>query len=65
MLEGEKNRARRRSNPTPNIISTFFGHFIPYNKNGHHKKQFEEDLVLFIAKEVVPLSFVRALFLGD
>ncbi len=65
MLEGEKNRARRRSNPTPNIISTFFGHFIPYNKNGHHRKQFEEDLVLFIAKEVVPLSFVRALFLRD
>jgi hypothetical protein len=65
VLEGEKNRARKRSNPTPNIISTFFASFIPYNKNGCHQKQFEEDLVLFIAKELVSLSFVKASFLGD
>ncbi len=65
MLEGKKNWARKRSKPTPITIYTFFGSYIPYNKIGCHKKQFEEDLVLFIAKEVVPLSFVKAPFLGD
>jgi hypothetical protein len=30
-----------------------------------HQKQFEKYLVLFIAKELVPLSFADAIFLGD
>jgi hypothetical protein len=34
-----------------------------YNKNDPHQIQFEEDLVLFIAKELMFLSFVEAPFL--
>jgi hypothetical protein len=30
-----------------------------------HQKKFEKNLVLFIIKELVPLSFVDAIFLGD
>jgi hypothetical protein len=36
MFEGQKNQTRKRSNLTPNIISTFFNNSIPYNKNGRH-----------------------------
>jgi hypothetical protein len=35
---------------------------MPYSKNDLQQKQFEEDLALFIAKELVPLSFVEAPF---
>jgi hypothetical protein len=35
---------------------------MPYSKNDPQQKQFEEDLALFIAKELVPLSFVGAPF---
>ncbi len=35
---------------------------MPYSKNDLQQKQFEEDLTLFIAKELVPLSFVEAPF---
>jgi hypothetical protein len=31
---------------------------MPYSNNDPQQKQFEEDLALFIAKELVPLSFV-------
>jgi len=34
-----------------------------YSKNDPHQIQFEEDLVLFITKELVPLFFVEAPFL--
>jgi hypothetical protein len=30
-----------------------------------HQKQFEKNLVLFIVKELVPLSFVDAIFKRD
>jgi hypothetical protein len=36
---------------------------MPYSKNDPHQIQFEQDLVLFIVKEFVPLSFVEAPFL--
>jgi hypothetical protein len=32
---------------------------MPYSKNDFQQKQFEEDLALFIAKELVPLAFVE------
>jgi hypothetical protein len=35
---------------------------MPYSKNDLQQKQFEEDLALFIAKELVPLSFVEVPF---
>jgi hypothetical protein len=39
---------------------------VPHNKDNLHKKQIEENIVLFIVKEVVPLSFVKTLsFLKD
>jgi hypothetical protein len=50
--------AKRRSSPTPSNIPFFFGCIIPHNKNGSHYIQFEKDLVLFIAQELVFLSFV-------
>ncbi len=33
---------------------------MPYPNNGLHQKEFEKDLTLFIAKELVLLSFVEA-----
>jgi hypothetical protein len=44
----------------PNTIFVFFGSYGLYNKDDPCWKQFENDLVLFIAKELVPLSFVEA-----
>ncbi len=44
---------------TPRNISTFFGNYVPYNKNDPHQIQFEEDLGLMIAKELFPFSFVK------
>jgi hypothetical protein len=35
---------------------------MPYSKNDPQQKQFEKDLALFIAKELVPLSFVETPF---
>jgi hypothetical protein len=35
---------------------------MPYSKIDPHQIQFEKNLVLFIAKELVPLSFVEAPF---
>jgi hypothetical protein len=35
---------------------------MPSSKNDPQQKQFEEDLALFIAKELVPLSFVETPF---
>jgi hypothetical protein len=60
-----KNRksTRKKSSPTPSNIASFFGCIFPYGKNDPHQIQFEEYLVLFIAKELVPLSFVELPFL--
>jgi hypothetical protein len=38
---------------------------VPYPNNDPHQKEFEEDLTLFIVKELVLLSFVEATFLGS
>jgi hypothetical protein len=60
--KGPNQLSKKRSNPTPTTISSFFGSVMPYSKNDLQQKQFEEDLALFIAKELVPLSFVDAPF---
>jgi hypothetical protein len=39
-----------------------FCNIVFYNKDDLHQKQFEEDLVMLIAKELVPLSLVEAPF---
>jgi hypothetical protein len=36
------------------------GACVPYNKDDFNQKQSQEDLPLFTAKELVPLSFVEA-----
>ncbi len=63
-IVGFKERcfANKRFGPIPNIIYVFFGSCVSYNKHGHCKEQFEENLVLFIIKELVPLSFDEVLF---
>lgn len=58
-----KKSTKKKSSPTPSNISSFFGYIVPYGKNDPHQIQFEEYLVLFIAKELVPLSFVALPFL--
>jgi hypothetical protein len=45
-LEGKKNRTKERFSLIPNIISTYFGNSILYNKNDPHQRPFEEDLML-------------------
>lgn len=57
---GERRASKKRCGPTPSTIFFFFGSIVPYNKDDPHQKQFKEDLVLLIAKELVPLSFVEA-----
>jgi hypothetical protein len=47
---------------TPTTIFSFFDSVMLYSKNDPQQKQFEENLALFIAKELVPLSFVEAPF---
>jgi len=61
-LNAEKQLSKKRFNSTSSNISNFFANVIPYSKDNPNQKQFEEDLALFIAKELVPLSFVEALF---
>ncbi len=60
--ERPRRPSKKRSNPTPTTISSFFGSVMPYSKNDFQQKEFEEDLALFIVKELVPLSFVEAPF---
>jgi hypothetical protein len=55
--------SRRRYGPSPFNIASFFGNIVLYSKDDLHKKQVEEDLVLFIAKEFVSLYFVKLPFL--
>ncbi len=40
----------------------FFSTNTPYTKDNLHQKQFEKKLRLFIAKELIPLSFFKAPF---
>jgi hypothetical protein len=54
--------SKKRSGPTPSTISNFFGHVTPYFKDDLIQQEFEEDLTLFIAKELMLLSFVEAPF---
>jgi hypothetical protein len=58
-----RKSTKKKSSPTPSNIASFFGCIVPYSKNYPHQIQFEEYLVLFIGKELVPLSFVELLFL--
>ncbi len=51
------------SSPTPSSIASFFESIMHCNKNDPHQIQFEKDLVMFIVKELVPLSFIEAPFL--
>jgi hypothetical protein len=60
---GNRRSTKKRSSSTPSNIASFFGSIMPYSKNDPHQIQFEEILVLFIVKELVPLSFVEAPFL--
>jgi hypothetical protein len=60
---GNRRSTKERFNSTPSNIASFFGGTMPYSKNDPHQIQFEEDLVLFIAKELVLLFFVEAPFL--
>jgi len=43
--------AKKKFNPTPFILSSFFDSSVPYTKNDFHQEQFEKDLALFIIKE--------------
>jgi hypothetical protein len=48
---------KENSNHTQSTIYFFFGYDVPYPNNDLHQKGFEEDLTLFIAKELVLLFF--------
>jgi len=54
----EKSELKKKFDPTPFIFSSFFDSSVPYTKNDFHQKQFEKDLVLFIIKELMPLTFI-------
>jgi hypothetical protein len=60
---GNRKSTKKGFGSIASNIASFFGSTMPYNKNDPHQIQFEEDLVLFISKELVPLSFVEAPFL--
>jgi hypothetical protein len=54
--------SKKKFNPTPSNISNFFGHVTPYPKDDWIEKELKEDLTLFIAKELISLSFVNVPF---
>jgi hypothetical protein len=54
----EKNELKKKFNPSPFILSFFFDSSVPYTKNDFHQEQFENDSVLFIIKELMPLTFI-------
>jgi hypothetical protein len=60
---GNRRSTKKKFGSTASNIASFFGSTMPYSKNDPHQIQFEEDLTLFIAKELMPLSFVEAPFL--
>jgi hypothetical protein len=53
----EKQPSKMRFGPTPSNILNFFISVTPYSKDNPNQNQFEEDLALFIAKELL-LRFV-------
>lgn len=59
--EIEKWSSKKRSNLTPST-NCFFSTDTPYTKDNLHRKQFEKNLRLFIAKELIPLSFFKTPF---
>jgi len=63
-MDSKDQGGLQKRGPTPpqQLFLPFFGNVMPYSKNDLQQKQFEEDLALFIAKELVPLSFVEAPF---
>jgi hypothetical protein len=61
-LKDQGNFLKKSPTPTPTTISSFFGSVMLYSHNDFQQKQFEEDLALFIAKELVPLSFTETPF---
>jgi hypothetical protein len=59
----ERGDLQRKALAPPNqTIYSFFGYDVPYPNNDFHQKEFEEDLTLFITKEIVLLSFVEVPF---
>jgi hypothetical protein len=54
-LKGKRWPTKKSSNPTQSTIYFFFGYDVPYPNNDPHQKEFEEDLTLFIVKELVIL----------
>jgi hypothetical protein len=60
---GDRRSTKKRFGPIPSNIASFFGSTMPYSKNDPHQIEFDGDLILFIAKELVPLPFVEAPFL--
>jgi hypothetical protein len=59
----DEQQKKKRSSPTPSNITSFFGSVGPYSKNDLHTKQIELlDFILFIAKELVPLFFIKSPF---
>jgi len=54
---------KQRFSPTPSNITSFFGSIIPYGKDDPHPKKFEKDLLWFIIKKLMSLSFVESSFL--
>jgi hypothetical protein len=58
----DQGNFQKRSNPHPNNYFFLFWWCHALFKECPYQKQFEEDLALFIAKKLVPLSFVEAPF---
>jgi hypothetical protein len=48
----DRKSTKKKSSPTPSNIASFFGCIVPYGTNTH-QIQFESNLMLFIAKELV------------
>jgi len=61
-MERPRQPLKKKSNPTPLTIFSFFSNVMLYSNNDPQQNQFEKDLALFIAKELVPLSFIESPF---
>ncbi len=57
LLGWEIKDQAKRFGPTPSNIASFFGNTMFDSKNDPHQIQFEEDLFLFITKEVESSCF--------
>jgi len=58
----KKGKLQKRGLAQPRLLFLFFWCLCSLQQNDVHKKQFEEDLALFITKELVHLSFVEEPF---